>query len=129
MHSIGRTALALLTAFSTSALAAPISLSCRSEYEKEGEQKTETKYFYIDVEDKEMLLSAKKEKWKVLEDFKADKVSVTGTFFLGYRDIYTVYTINRVTLELNSTLYMFKKENQLAPAKCEISKFDIDTKF
>ena len=119
----------LCSIYAGSSLAEPISLSCISEYEKEGEQKTETKYFYIDVENKEMLLSAKKEKWQVLEDFKADKVSVTGTFFLGSRDIYTVYTINRVTLELNSTLYMFKKENQLAPAKCEISKFDIDTKF
>jgi hypothetical protein len=130
MRLMRSTSLALLAAISTSALAEPISLYCISEFEEDGEQKTEARSFYIDVDKKEMLLSSdKREKWTVLEDFRADTVSVTGTFFLGSRDIYTVYTINRVNLELNSTLYMFKEENKLTPAKCGISNFKIDTKF
>ena len=131
MYYWRRTALALLTALSAPALGDPISLICTADFKNEtGEPAQELHHLYIDIEENEMLYGGPDVgDWIVLEDMKVNKVSVTGTWFMGGSDIYTIYTVDRTDLEMKYTLYMFDDSEDMPDAKCEIADFKIETAF
>ena len=130
MLSVRRRSLALLTALSTSALAEPISLLCTADFEENGERKIETHHLVIDIEEKEMVYGGpKREKWTALEDIEIDKVSVTGTMFLGSKDIYIIMEVDRTNLDLDQKLFILGDPVDSPTAKCEIADFEIETVF
>ena len=111
--------------------AQPITLSCFSIGYDEG-QSEQKRYFYIDVEKKEMLISEDRETWKSATDFNANKVSISGNVWKNKKeDVYTKYTIDRVNLKLTTDTYSTREGflYLIFLGNCEILKFDIDTKF
>lgn len=120
----------LCSIYAGSALAEPISLLCSGYVEVDGEWVKEINSLYIDIEEDEMFYTGEeRKKWTVLEDMKVDRVSVSGTQFLGSKEIYITYTVDRTDLELNSTMSIFGDTKILSNNKCEIAGFKIERAF
>ena len=144
MKSCSKTWLLLLMALSTSALAAPTGLICTAE-DKSAD------ILFVDVDEKELLVFGRWDNdtdtemtWRSAENFKADRVSVSGMVrsrasIVGNpetrADAYTTYTLDRVTLVLRSALQLQIDGGEISnempkPLKqCVLSDIEIDTKF
>ncbi|MDB2352223.1 hypothetical protein N9V92_03440 [Luminiphilus sp.] len=122
----------LCSIYAGSSLAEPISLLCTANVGIDGEREKAIHHLYIDIEEDEILyrasdeMASEKMDWVVLEDVKVDRLSVSGTWFLGSKEIHTTYTVHRTDLELNQTMSIFGDTKKLRKAECEIADFKIE---
>jgi hypothetical protein len=121
----------LCSIYAGSALAEPISLLCTADIETDGEREKAISHLYIDIEEDEMLyrasdeMASEKMDWVVLEDMKVDRLSVSGTWFMGSKEIHAIYTVDRTDLELSTTMSIFGERGKQKKAECEIADFKI----